>query len=81
MRCQHIMRGTEDLCALDEGHKGRHSGTAWTCDGCGRKLRGTPTASAPDGPEPDCGWMDFCFLCAPPYYAKLSPDLDRKRDY
>jgi hypothetical protein len=54
--CARPMRG--GTCNLEAGHRGRHTTVAWSCDGCGKLRRGSPTVRDPEG-----GW--FCFLCAP----------------
>jgi hypothetical protein len=65
-------------CKLPKGHPGRradssrgarpgHSCVVFTCDSCGRTLRGTPHDVLPDGGPPwwddPVGTLNFCFLC------------------
>lgn len=45
------------FCLLDAGHKGRHSTTVFSCDGCGRTLRGRPAREHYDE------GVSFCYLC------------------
>lgn len=62
--CGHPVRGVPGtVCLLKPGHKGYHSCVVFTCDGCGRRLRGQPTAKVPETGWDDDGWLAFCFLC------------------
>jgi len=61
-RCGQPVRGDEGGCQLDAGHRGHHSTVTFGCDGCGKRYRGRPHATAPDGEYPH--GLQFCFLCS-----------------
>jgi hypothetical protein len=65
-------------CELEAGHKGRHSTEVFVCEACGKARRGKPAAEAVDGHPDEGAYMKFCFMCEPPWYANLSPDLARR---
>lgn len=46
------------FCLLAKGHKGRHSTVVFSCDGCGRTLRGQPAQTHYDE------GVQFCYLCS-----------------
>ena len=52
------------FCQLKDEHKGRHSRIVFTCDGCGRTIRGYPhkTQNIYAFGEID-DVFEFCFLC------------------
>lgn len=58
--CNAPVRGG-GVCKLDPGHKGYHSTSVFTCEGCGKKRRGAPAAYTDDG-EIRHG-LAFCFMC------------------
>jgi hypothetical protein len=53
-------------CSLDPEHKGYHSTVTYSCDGCGKRRRGYPHATAPDGAWWEDSRLQFCFLCSAP---------------
>jgi hypothetical protein len=55
-QCGHVTR--YGPCNMEAGHRGRHTTQAWTCNGCGKRRRGRPTAFDPEGDA-------YCFMCAP----------------
>lgn len=52
-RCQHQLR--DGQCAMDDGHRGRHTTVAFFCDGCGKMRRGSPVAQDEH--------VTICFMC------------------
>jgi hypothetical protein len=59
--CDAPVRGG-GTCGLDPGHEGHHATVVFTCDGCGKRYRGQPHRTGPDGEYPD--GLHFCFLCS-----------------
>lgn len=68
MKCGEPVRGYPgETCKLDAGHRGYHSCVVFTCDTCGRTLRGSPYVQEDVyayGERDDT--FAFCFLCAGP---------------
>lgn len=58
--CNHEMRGNTN-CAMDPGHRGRHSSVVFQCDSCDKRRRGYPEVD-----DPDAGV--FCFMCVRVYH-------------
>lgn len=61
--CEQPLRS--GLCALNEGHRGKHTTRAFLCEGCGKWRAGTSHATHVVmvwGEVDDV--FDFCFLCA-----------------
>lgn len=54
--CSAPVRGSSAKCVLTFGHDGSHSTVAFTCDSCGKRVRGRPHREGPEG-------LGFCFLC------------------
>ena len=48
-------------CEMREGHRGRHSTVAFTCEACGKTRRGQPHATQNAGCDEV---FFFCFMCA-----------------
>lgn len=64
--CGALVRGG-GTCKLKVGHRGCHSSVVFTCDTCGRTLRGSPYVQEDVyayGERDDT--FAFCFLCAGP---------------
>jgi hypothetical protein len=61
--CEHELR--DGQCQMREGHRGRHSTVAFTCEACGKTRRGQPHAV--QNVRGSAGDIDdsftFCFMC------------------
>jgi hypothetical protein len=61
-QCTKTLR--DGQCEMREGHRGRHSTVAFTCEACGKTRRGTP-----HGTQVAMAWGEvddvffFCFMC------------------